>query len=57
MLVELLCGILQTTPVPDLKDQLEPYLNRQYSEDVTFWEVLTAPRANGTENENAERFC
>ena len=38
----------------DLKDQLEPYLNRQYSEDVTFWEVLTAPRANGTENENAE---
>ena len=40
----------------DLKDALEPYLNRQYSEDVTFWEVLTAPRANGTENENAERF-
>ncbi|MDC0556190.1 MMPL family transporter [Candidatus Poseidoniaceae archaeon] len=43
--------------VPDeLKDALEPYLNRKYSEDVTFWEVLTAPRANGTENENAERF-
>jgi len=40
----------------DLKDALEPYLNRQYSDDVTFWEVLTAPRANGTENENAERF-
>ena len=40
----------------DLKDALEPYLNRQYSEDVTFWEVLTSPRANGTENENVERF-
>ena len=40
----------------DLRDALEPYLNRQYSEDVTFWEVLTAPRANGTENNNVERF-
>ena len=40
----------------DLKDALEPYLNRQYSEDVTFWEILTAPRANGTENVNVERF-
>jgi len=40
----------------ELKDGLEPYLNRKYSEGVTFWEVLTAPRANGTENENAERF-
>ena len=40
----------------DLRDALEPYLNRQYSEDVTFWEVLTAPRANGTQNVNAERF-
>ena len=27
----------------DLKDALEPYLNRQYNEDVTFWEVLTSP--------------
>ena len=52
-----LWNITDNPLVPDdLKDQLEPYLNRQYSEDVTFWEVLTAPRANGTENENAERF-
>ena len=29
----------------DLRDALEPYLNRQYNEDVTFWEILTAPRA------------
>ena len=40
----------------DLKDALEPYLNRQYNEDVTFWEILTAPRANGTENVRAEGF-
>ena len=52
-----LWNITDNPLVPDdLKDALEPYLNRQYSEDVTFWEVLTAPRANGTENENAERF-
>ena len=43
--------------VPDnVKDALEPYINRQFSEDVTFWEVLTAPRANGTESVVAERF-
>ena len=40
----------------DLRDALEPYLNRQYNEDVTFWEILTAPRANGTENVRAEGF-
>ena len=40
----------------DFKDALEPYLNRQYNEDVTFWEILTAPRANGTENVRAEGF-
>ena len=40
----------------DIKDALEPYINRQFSEDVTFWEVLTAPRANGTESVVAERF-
>ena len=40
----------------DLKDALEPYLNRQYSEDVTYWEILTSPRSNGTENVNVERF-
>ena len=40
----------------DLKDALEPYLNRQYNEDVTFWEILTSPRANGTENVRAEGF-
>ena len=40
----------------DLKDALEPYLNRQYNQDVTFWEILTAPRANGTENVRAEGF-
>ena len=46
-----------TAPFPeDFRDALEPYLNRQYSEDITFWEVLTAPRANGTENNNVERF-
>ena len=38
----------------DLKDALEPYLNRQYNEDVTFWEILTSPRANGTNNPRAE---
>ena len=40
----------------DLRDGLEPYLNRQFSEDVTYWEVLTSPRANGTHNVRAERF-
>ena len=38
MLAELHFGILTDNPlVPeDLKDALEPYLNRQYNEDVTF---------------------
>ena len=39
-----------------LKDAWEPYLNRQYSGGVTFWDILTAPRANGTENPEVERF-
>ena len=52
-----LWNITDNPLVPEeLRDALEPYLNRDYSEDVTFWEILTAPRANGTENENAERF-
>ena len=52
-----LWNITDNPLVPEeLRDALEPYLNRQYSEDVTFWEVLTAPRANGTENTQAERF-
>ena len=43
--------------VPDqLKDAWEPYLNRQYSGGVTFWDILTGPRANGTENPEVERF-
>ena len=43
--------------VPDqLKDAWEPYLNRQYSGGVTFWDILTSPRANGTENPEVERF-
>ncbi len=41
---------------PALRDGLEPYLNRQYDEDVTYWEILTDPRNNGAENENVERF-
>ena len=40
----------------DLRDALEPYINRTYTEDLTYWELLTSPRANGTENENIERF-
>ena len=52
-----LWNITDNPLVPDdLKDALEPYLNRQYNEDVTFWEILTAPRANGTENVRAEGF-
>ena len=52
-----LWNITDNPIVPDdLKNALEPYLNRQYSEDITFWEVLTAPRANGTENVRTERF-
>ena len=31
---------------PALRDGLEPYLNRQYDEDVTYWEILTDPRNN-----------
>jgi len=52
-----LWNITDNPLVPDdLKDALEPYLNRQYNEDVTFWEILTSPRANGTENVRAEGF-
>ncbi len=52
-----LWNITDNPAVPDdLKDALEPYLNRQYNEDVTFWEILTSPRANGTENVRAEGF-
>ena len=40
----------------DLRDAFEPYINRTYTEDLTYWELLTSPRANGTENENIERF-
>ncbi len=40
----------------DLRDGLEPYINREFSDGLTFWELLTAPRANGTENTRAERF-
>jgi len=40
----------------ELKDALEPYVNRTFTEDVTFWEVLTEPRATGTENPTIERF-
>ncbi|MDP6869797.1 MAG: MMPL family transporter [Candidatus Poseidoniaceae archaeon] len=39
-----------------LRDALEPYVNRTFTEDVTFWEVLTEPRATGTENPTIERF-
>ncbi|MCH1527039.1 MAG: MMPL family transporter, partial [Candidatus Poseidoniaceae archaeon] len=40
----------------DLKDALEPYLNRNFDNDVTYWDVLTEPRRNGVENVRAERF-
>jgi predicted RND superfamily exporter protein len=40
----------------DLKDALEPYLNRNFNNDVTYWDVLTEPRKNGVENVRAERF-
>jgi predicted RND superfamily exporter protein len=45
--------------IPDeLKEGLEPYLNESFDEDVTFWELLTGPRASGTGQESpaAERF-
>lgn len=54
-------GLLDNPLVPqDLQDALEPYLNRTYDEDLTFWELLTAPRdpANGLgqPNPTGERF-
>ncbi len=39
-----------------IKDEIEPYVNVSLKEDVSFWEVLTGPRGNGTESPVVERF-
>ena len=49
--------VINQSFVPDdLKDPFKPYLDRNFNEDVTFWELLTAPRDNGTENERVEEI-
>lgn len=49
--------IVDNPLVPEpLRDFLEPFVNRTYEEDLTFWELLTEPEKYGTDNPQVQRF-